>query len=131
MTTARSLANGDADTAIKLKTARTINSVSFDGTANITITAPAGADIVSVLSAGTTAVAYNTYVVITAGITVTLPASPSAGTWVNFSNRSTNSFTIARNATNIMGLAEDMIVNIQAAGLKLVYTDATRGWVII
>ena len=131
MTTARSLANGDADTAIKLKTARTINSVAFDGTSNITITAPAGADIVSILSAGTTAVAYNTYIVITTGITVTLPASPSAGAWVNFSNRSSNSFTVARNGTNIMGLAEDMLINIQAAGLKLVYTDATRGWVII
>jgi hypothetical protein len=195
MTTARNLANGDADTAATLKTARTINGTSFNGSTNITITAntpnaltfnnagtgavsgttfngsaaqtistntigaqptltsgtniktingssilgsgdlvvsgAAVSEVINIASSSATAVTYNTYIVITSGITLTLPATPTAGLWVNVSNRSTGNFTIGRNATNIMGLAEDMIIDVNASGIRLVYADATRGWVLI
>lgn len=46
---------GNAATATKLATARTINTVSFDGTANITVTAAAGTLSGNTLAAGVTA----------------------------------------------------------------------------
>jgi hypothetical protein len=72
----------------------------------------------------------------TAAFTVTLPASPVAGkTKVFFvdstSNFATDNLTIGRNALNIMGLAEDMIVSTDNLSFGLVYIDATSGWRII
>jgi len=85
---------------------------------------------VNVISTGTTAVASRTYV-FTASLTLTLPASPTAGDWVAFSNRSgTLTSVIARNGQNIMGLAENMTVDSLNAGMTLTFTDATRGWVL-
>lgn len=85
----------------------------------------------SVISGNTTAVASTVYV-LTASLTLTLPASPTAGDWVAFTNRSgTTTATIARNGLNIMGLAEDMTLDDAAARGTLVYADATRGWVLI
>lgn len=96
---------------------------------NKTLTAPAITQNVQVISTDTTAVASREYV-FTASLTLTLPASPTAGDWVSFSNRSTTSTpVIARNGQNIMGLSEDMTVdNVNYFG-TLVYADATRGWI--
>ena len=70
--------------------------------------------------------------VLTANVTVTLPASPSVGNFVGISNLSgyANS-VIARNSTNIMGLAEDMNIDSIYAGFTLYYTGAAKGWVIL
>ena len=85
---------------------------------------------VQVISTNTTAVASRTYV-LTASLTLTLPASPAPGDWVAFSNRSgTLTCVIARNGQNIMGLAEDMTVDSLNAGMTLTFADATRGWVL-
>jgi len=68
---------------------------------------------------------------ITATLTLTLPASPSAGNFVAFSNISgTTTPVIARNGLNIMALAEDLTLNSAQARGTLVYTDATNGWVL-
>jgi len=84
---------------------------------------------VNVISTNTTAVASRTYV-FTATLTLTLPASPTAGDWVMFSNRSaTATPVIGRNGQNIMGLAEDLMVNNVNYFGTLVYADATRGWI--
>jgi hypothetical protein len=94
------------------------------------ITTPVITQNVQVISTSTTAVASRTYV-LTASLTLTLPASPSAGDWVAFSNRSgTLTSVIARNGSNIMGLAEDMTVDSLTAGFTLTFADATRGWVL-
>lgn len=83
-----------------------------------------------VIGTDTTAVASRTYV-LTASLTLTLPASPSAGNWVAIQNSSgTATAVIARNSSNIMSLAEDMTIDNTTASLTLVYADATRGWVI-
>jgi hypothetical protein len=84
---------------------------------------------VNIISTNTNAVSYNTYV-ITADLTLTLPTAPSAGDRVGFSNRSeTITPVIARNGENIMGVAEDLILdNVNAFG-TLVYADTTRGWI--
>lgn len=87
-------------------------------------------DTVEVISTNTTAVASRTYV-LTASLTLTLPATPTVGNWVNIVNRSgTTTPIVARNGQNIMGLAEDMILDNTNATLRLVFADATRGWVL-
>ena len=71
------------------------------------------------------------FYVLTASLTLTLPASPAAGDWVSVVNRSTTTTpVIARNTKNIMGLAENLTLDSVNASISLVYTDATRGWVL-
>ena len=64
--------------------------------------------------------------------TVTLPAAPLTGDQVSFIDLAgtfdTNNLTIARNGLNIMGQAADMTVDVEHAGIQLVYTGATNGW---
>jgi len=67
-------------------------------------------------------------------ITVTLPASPSLGDEVTFSDQKlafdSNSLTVGRNSSNIAGAASDLTVSTEGAGFTLVYSgDATAGWV--
>jgi len=86
---------------------------------------------VQVISTNTAAVASRIYV-LTASLTLTLPASPTAGNTVAVSNMSgVLTAVIARNSQPIMALAEDLTVNLDGAGFTLVYADATRGWVLL
>ena len=66
-------------------------------------------------------------------ITITLPASPSAGDTCSFIDQgydfNTNALTIGRNSSNIANAASDLVINTQGAGFSLVYSgDATTGW---
>ena len=70
----------------------------------------------------------------TAGaITVTLPASPSAGDVVAVSDYAgtadTNNITLGRNSSNIEGDAADFVINQRGISITLVYVDATKGWI--
>ena len=101
-----------------------------DGTFSWADAASGGGLTVSTISTNTTAVKDYLYV-LTASLTLTLPASPSAGDSIkiaNFSNVA--SCVIGRNSSNIMALAEDLTLNDTTARITLIYTDATRGWVI-
>jgi len=63
--------------------------------------------------------------------TLTLPLSPSNGDSILISNRSgitTN--LIGRNGELIMGIAEDMELNIPPASFMFTYASGTQGWVI-
>lgn len=92
--------------------------------------AAGGGMAVSVISTNTTAVSGTVYV-LTASLTLTLPASPSAGALVTISNRSgVSTCAIASNAQNIMGLAQDMTLDINAS-FQLVFANATQGWVLL
>lgn len=85
----------------------------------------------SVISTSTNAVA-GTYYVATALLTLTLPTSPTSGDVVGFANQSaTTSCVINRNGSNIMGLAEDMVVDKSSVSITLQYADATRGWIFV
>jgi len=85
---------------------------------------------VSVISTNTAAVASRTYV-FTATLTLTLPASPTAGDWVEINNSSaTTTPVVARNGSNIQSSATDLTIDNATASFTLTYADATRGWVL-
>ena len=79
----------------------------------------------------------NGYFVSTSGgaVTATLPASPSAGDEIRFIDLSatfdTNNLTVGRNGKPIMGAASDLTVATERAGLGLVFSDDTNGWLLI
>ena len=67
-----------------------------------------------------------------AGLTITLPASPSAGSEVAVTVVAAITNTIiARNGLNIMSLAENMTIDRADVTVTLYYVDATRGWRVI
>ena len=86
-------------------------------------------------TASFTAVSGNGYFVDTSSsaITVTLPASPSAGDIVGIKDYAisfaTNNCTIGRNSSNINGAATDPILETNGQSVFLVYVDATKGWI--
>jgi hypothetical protein len=65
-------------------------------------------------------------------VTVTLPASPSAGDIVAVADYAgtveTNNITIARNSSNINGAASDLTISKNNSAITLVYVDGTQGW---
>jgi len=85
-------------------------------------------------TASFTAVSGNGYFVNTTSgaITVTLPASPSAGDIVyvkdytgTFDN---NACTVARNGSNIRGATNNFTLEKSNSGAVFIYVDATEGW---
>lgn len=70
----------------------------------------------------------------TATVTVTLPATPDVGAYVQFIDYAgtfqTNNLIFDRNSQLIMGLNEDLNVDVNHAGNKLVYTGSVEGWKI-
>lgn len=82
----------------------------------------------TVVTANTTIAAGDLVVVNSASdITITLPASPSAGNTVTIRNSGTGTVTVGRNGSNILSLAEDGTLN-AGTSTQLVYVDATIGW---
>lgn len=81
-----------------------------------------------------TAVSGNGYFVNTTsgGISVTLPASPSAGDIVAISDYAgtadTNRITILRNSSKIEGAANDTSIAKERQTTTFVYIDSTQGW---
>ena len=65
-------------------------------------------------------------------ITVTLPASPSAGDIVSVKDYAqtfdTNNCTIGRNSQPIEGQTFDLVLSTEGIATTLVYGDATKGW---
>ena len=67
--------------------------------------------------------------------TLTHPASPTLGQWVQVNDVSgswaTNNLTIARNSSTMMGGTTDLIANVSNSSFYLVYSDSTYGWRIV
>jgi hypothetical protein len=88
----------------------------------------------SLVTGATNAVVNNGYLCNTTGgaFALTLPGAPSVGDTVGVADGAstfhTNNLTIGRNALNIMGLAEDLVVNVKDASFSLVYASAALGW---
>ena len=66
-------------------------------------------------------------------VTATLPVSPSAGDIVGFNDYArtfaTNNLTIARNGSNIQGVATDITISTNGQSSMFVYVDGTQGWI--
>lgn len=77
-----------------------------------------------------TAVAGNCYIIDGNSIVVTLPTTASLGDTITFvaGNSTFTGFSVGRNGLKIMGLAEDMTVDITFFPFTLRYYDATNGW---
>ena len=79
----------------------------------------------------------NGYFINTTGgvITVTLPASPSAGDIVAFKDYAntwdTNKVTIGRNGSKIRGDCANATLSTEAQSVTLIYVDGTKGWLDI
>jgi hypothetical protein len=85
-------------------------------------------------TASFTAVSGNGYFVNTTSgaITVTMPATPSAGDIVAVKDYAgtfaTNNLTLGRNGSNFEGLATDAILSTNSISATFVYVDGTKGW---
>jgi VCBS repeat-containing protein len=104
------------------------SAVSLGGSVTI-VTGPAS----SAVSSNITMAANNNYFVDTsAARTLTLPASPTLGDTIVIYDASgtaaTNNITIARNGSNINGVADNAIIDVNQASSTFVYTGATVGW---
>jgi hypothetical protein len=95
-------ANLTAGKATVLATARTINGVSFDGSANITVPAGNTYSMGTNLTTGNIISGTSTFYTITSGASVTLPAASTAGQHLIIvcTNVTTGSFTITRAGTD-------------------------------
>ena len=70
----------------------------------------------------------------TGTVTITLPPTPNVGYNVTFIDYAgtcgINALTFARNGELIMGLAEDLLVDVPAAANTLIYSGSANGWKI-
>ena len=108
-----------------------------DGSGNLSFTDNSGGTSwQAVKTTGFTAVAGEGYFCDTssAAFTATLPATPTLGDEVTFVDYAgtfdTNNLTVGRNSENIQGSAADLTVSVERAGLTLVYSGATQGWLL-
>jgi hypothetical protein len=84
----------------------------------------------SVGSSLSCAAGYRYITTVTSGITLTLPASPSAGDEVQVldGTGAATSILVARNGNLINGLSEDADLDVAGFAVVFIYTGATFGW---
>ena len=87
--------------------------------------------VTNITASGTTAVKDNLYYIANAGVTITLPSSPTAGDVVYIAHGNFTNTVIGRGGSNVMGAARDLTVDVANMGLTLAYTTAARGWALI
>ena len=111
--------------------------IKTDGSGNLSFaTVSGGAAWQAVQTANFNVTAKEGYFIDTTSttITATLPSSPTLGDFVSFIDYAgtfdTNNLTIARNGKPIQGSATDLTVATDRAGLTLVFTDNTQGWLL-
>jgi len=111
--------------------------IKTDGSGNLSFAeVSGGTSYQAVKTSGFTAVAGEGYFCDTssAAFTATLPAGTLGDeiTFIDYAGTfDTNNLTIAPNGSEkIMGTAASLTVSIERAGLTLVYTDGTQGWLL-
>lgn len=71
-------------------------------------------------------------VIPSAGQVITLPVTPTVGANVQIvdaaGNSATTNFTVARNASLINGVAENLVFNVNGGDITMVYSGSTYGW---
>jgi len=65
-------------------------------------------------------------------VTITMPSSPSANDYIDISDYAgtfaTNSLTLGRNGSNMMGDAADIEITDNNMSIRIIYIDSTQGW---
>jgi hypothetical protein len=112
--------------------ALTVDLAAYDTTAQVdTKFLTKKTQITESIGVNTTCLAGYRYITtVTSGITLTLPASPSAGDEVQVldSTGAATSIAVARNGNLINGLSEDADLDVAGFAVVLIYTGATFGW---
>ena len=130
----------DASAAIalsKLSTTGTASADTFLRGDNAWAEVVGGSSWQAVQTANFTAVAGNGYPINTTSgeITITLPASASTGDTIEFVDYAgtfdTYSVIINPNGLNIKGQSDNLRFKTERLGVKIVYVDATQGWLAI
>ena len=108
------------------------NVLTSNGTTWQSTALPGGFPEPTVISTNTAATSGQFLVVDTAGITITLPATPSVGDYVVVKDgtgaAATSTFTVARNGSNIAASATDLTFDKNYAEITMTYIDASIGW---
>ena len=104
-----------------------------NGTTAATARASLSAKALPILKGANYTSAVGEFVTATAGsITITLPASPSAGNTVTIKDgtgaAATTTFTVARNGSKIASSATDLVFDKNFAEITMSYVNATIGW---
>jgi hypothetical protein len=123
---------GTKDVFITMAAAR---SLQLDASGNVTPSINGTLSWQSVQTGNFTAVAGNAYPVNTTSgaVTATLPASPTAGQIVQFSDYagtfSTNNCSINPNGGKINGSSSNAPLAVSRSSIAVVYIDSTQGWI--
>ena len=64
------------------------------------------------------------------GLTLTLPASPSAGLSVTITVGNFVDTVVGRNGEKIMALSENLTMNVAYISIRFVYVGSSQGWVM-
>ena len=104
-----------------------------NGTTAATARASLSANALPILKGANYTAAVGEFVTATAAsITITLPASPSAGNTVTIKDgtgaAATSSFTVGRNGSNIASSATDLTFDVNFGEITMSYIDGTIGW---
>ena len=124
---------GDSGDTFTIPAGATINN---QGTATNFGATGSASWVTTVKTGDFTAVAGEGYFVNTTSgaITVTLPASPSAGAVVAVKDYAqtfnTNNLTLARNGSKIGGQTIDSTISEKGIAVTLVFVDSTQGWLV-
>ena len=87
--------------------------------------------VATLVTANASVSAGNTYIVGTAGITLTLPASAVAGDSISFIPRpGVTTYTISNNGLNVMGSAQSISVDILKPFGVMYDNNSTYGWLM-
>lgn len=128
------VSNAGANVSGALDATGNISATYFIGNGSLLtgITGGGGTSITTQITTATsvsTAINNRYIIASTTGATLTLPGTPSLGDTVYFAvaNDLANN-VIARNGQNIMGVAEDMTINVNDISFSLVFANSTLGW---